>query len=140
MGYYILVEQMSFGKVPMIYKTCDTQNIRVLGSARDFLSVDLLIASGRSNARESELTGVTFRAWWQKFSVAFPDRTHSSSSMVEVMGKNINIGTPNNFITMNAKNLIEALRIAEKINGDWLSFAGTEDEYVSTFDRTKFSA
>lgn len=118
----------------MAYQTCDTEKIRVLGSVREFDAIEDLLKSGVSGQKELELTGVAFRYWWKNLTVAFPDRQHSSSSMVEVHGANVLVGTPNRYSTIEMESIDLALRLGEKINNAWLNSKASEEEFISDFD------
>ena len=112
----------------MSYQYCDTGldgNIRVIGSCRQFKSLESLIASNREGAA---------RFWWDGTDcvVAFPDKKHCSAAYVEVSRNEVRVGTPNNYLTFRLGSAMEALRWAENMNKKWLVSELSEDEFLAT--------
>lgn len=117
----------------MAYSTCDTQKIRVLGSVREFESVQELLDSGIASKREVELTGVNYRVWWRNLTVAFPDKCHASSAMVEVHGKDVFVGHPGRYFAFETESFKEALQLAARINEAWLNSKESESQFLANF-------
>ncbi|MEO0842812.1 MAG: hypothetical protein AAFS12_00045 [Cyanobacteria bacterium J06632_19] len=115
------------------YHRCSTSEIVVKDTPRSFSTVEELIGSGIPSESQREYLGSENTYWWERYTVAFPDKEHCSSAMVEVRGKQVLVGCPANYISKYYSSIEEALFTAQRINNDWLQSELEEIEWINSY-------